>query len=382
MKRTKKVALIALIIMSTILCTINVNATEQWESNFESEKRQALLYVMHSQDEIYNVLKECKEYLDISDTSTQNLHFASPFIILDLDDSIQETAFIFPLLDKDNEIIACITTIGSDKNDWKFCIDTEYKEGLSKINLNSKYYVIESDENIFICQDNKLIPLIGIANSKINSFANLSLTEKESLYYKIDDFSRVPNQIDYSDDLVDAIATTPYAPLLTTTSTMTQCDLFNKQGQGDLNLCWAATAATIANYRLGTSFSATDVADYLNINYASGGQPSDANTFLSHVGVKGYSVHEGDIITVSKIKKNINNKYPIYQSARTTNLTLGHAVTIYGYKRINQTTYVIHWNSGINGKGATQIIEYSGNGSTFSYASHVFQYIGRYSSRY
>lgn len=45
------------------------------------------------------------------------------------------------------------------------------------------------------------------------------------------------------------------------------CSLYNAQGQGNLPICWAATVATIVNYRLGTSHTAKDVCDLEGTGY-------------------------------------------------------------------------------------------------------------------
>ena len=76
----------------------------------------------------------------------------------------------------------------------------------------------------------------------------------------------------------------------------------------------------------------------------------------------------------TKLKQNINCKFPVYVSAKSSDS--GHALTAFGYTVAAGEKYVTFWNSGIrksNGAyGDIMSAKYLSNGTTFNYASKTF----------
>lgn len=68
-------------------------------------------------------------------------------------------------------------------------------------------------------------------------------------------------------------------------------------------------------------------------------------------------------------KLNINNKYPVYIGAMTSDHKTGHAVTGFGYRTVSLVEYVSIWNSGINNMMA---VPFKHSGTTFVYNNKVF----------
>ena len=104
--------------------------------------------------------------------------------------------------------------------------------------------------------------------------------------------------------------------------------MFNQQGQGKYGLCWAASVATIVNYRNGTAYTAKNVADRMGIEYNTGGTLENASLALNLYGV-----------------------------------------ACFGYKVNNQKKYVYFWNPGTQ---STSIVLYKTAGTTFSYNNSVW----------
>lgn len=143
-----------------------------------------------------------------------------------------------------------------------------------------------------------------------------------------------------------------YTPeFLNTASNVVVCGLFNQQGQGKYGLCWAASVATIVNYRNGTAYTAKNVADRMGIEYNTGGTLENASLALNLYGVMYKAIYNQ--ISWTLVKKNIDQKRPIYVAA--TSSGNGHAVACFGYKVNNQKKYVYFWNPGTQ---STSIVLY------------------------
>lgn len=157
-----------------------------------------------------------------------------------------------------------------------------------------------------------------------------------------------------------------YTPeFLNTASNVVVCGLFNQQGQGKYGLCWAASVATIVNYRNGTAYTAKNVADRMGIEYNTGGTLENASLALNLYGVMYKAIYNQ--ISWTLVKKNIDQKRHIYVAA--TSSRNGHAVACFGYKVNNQKKYVYFWNPGTQ---STSIVLYKTAGTTFSYNNSVW----------
>lgn len=110
-----------------------------------------------------------------------------------------------------------------------------------------------------------------------------------------------------------------------------ECKIKKFVKQGSYKLCWAATTATIVNYKKKNSLSAKDVADAMNIGYNAGAGSGMVKSALAHYGVN-YEIKSSKV-SWSTVKNKIKNKNrplcmglsPISSAAEP------HMVTIYGY---------------------------------------------------
>lgn len=138
-------------------------------------------------------------------------------------------------------------------------------------------------------------------------------------------------------------------------------------GQGNYNLCWAASIATIYRYRTGNrSLTAKNVADKVGLPYAAANESEIATAF----NVYGLSYKERKFIPFSKIKSNINNKYPVMVKGKIaeTNKYTKHAVTVVGYNDVGVDDFVKIWDSATE---KYKIIKYSEN-ACYSSGSNIF----------
>ena len=146
--------------------------------------------------------------------------------------------------------------------------------------------------------------------------------------------------------------------------------LYNAQGQGEENLCWAASCATIINYINGTKITAKDVADKMGISYSAGATVEKKQSALGKYGIY-YSKLENSQLTLARIANNIEAKYPIAVSAHRCEGfdTYAHSFTLYGYKK----QYLLLWDSAMNaGSGGTHITPYDSSGTTLSSGNYVY----------
>ena len=109
-----------------------------------------------------------------------------------------------------------------------------------------------------------------------------------------------------------------------------RCNITNFVSQGNYGLCWSATAATIVNYKKGTSLNAMYFADRYHIGYDEGASLEQTNICFQSYGLS-YTLSNFRI-GWSQIKSNINNDKPfvirLYQSINNSG---GHQITGYGY---------------------------------------------------
>lgn len=157
----------------------------------------------------------------------------------------------------------------------------------------------------------------------------------------------------------------------TPTMTGVTCQLYNPQGQGHFGLCWAASVATIVNYRIGSTLDAQTVADEENVSYNAPGTLENVVNSLHRFTLTKYTSAKYQI-TWSQIQKNIiDNQRPIYVSAKSS--VGGHGVVCFGCKELNSIRYLNIWNPGDNdGKGKASIIRYSASGTSFTFANYTW----------
>lgn len=272
-----------------------------------------------------------------------------------------------------------MNVIGTTKG-WCVSFSDEWVDELRKLD------VLTLDDNIFksgdalyvgnnisvnslstnICNDqlNNILVNYSSANSSNLQLENILLFSTDKRFVKVD-----TEHISISDENIKD----KYTPSINAVSNDSkQCVLYNKKGQGNYGLCWAASVATICNYLNGSNITAKNVADKMNIGYNEGAGLYDAQMAMNAYGViyNNFNYSTAYRMSWSALKTNISDKYPVYVSAKSSDS--GHAVVAYGFTVAAGTPYVAMWNPGINGgKGDSISAEFSER-TAFVYSNKTY----------
>lgn len=154
-----------------------------------------------------------------------------------------------------------------------------------------------------------------------------------------------------------------YSPGFTSELGYYYLNLYNGQGQGRYDLCWAATVATIVNYLQGKNQTAKNVADKIGIGYVAA-TDEQMRAALKKYGVS--YVYRNVQLYFSTVMENIQMLKPIGIMGAPTTGNIGHAVTLYGYRKLADGNYIMIWDSnGNDGTGGMFVTSYNPNGTTF-----------------
>lgn len=249
--------------------------------------------------------------------------------------------------------------------------------------LNQIDYIINSDY-IFFKEEAKLIALSPNNTYILSEKMDTSTTQKKQSNFLgksyLAQVKEISNNMDEKsivniNKLKDASLNDnlilSYTPgFSTSTNTSKVCALYNQKKQGNKPICWAATVATIVNYRKGSNHSAKDVCNKIGVPYE-GQTISISNKALAAYGVN-YSQLNSQL-SWSKVTTNIKKKKPIFVSLLATKYGTGHAVTLYGYRTISATDYIYFWEPQ---NGRTITLTYKPNGSTFTFDNITWSWRG------
>lgn len=141
-------------------------------------------------------------------------------------------------------------------------------------------------------------------------------------------------------------------------------------------MCWAAAITTISNYKNNTNLTAMQVADIAGMDYEKGAYLSQAQVAMRNAGL--YFRMRNSYLAFDSVKSNIRGKSPIYiAGAGHTNNgeSVGHAITIYGYKEVVGEQCLMVWDSASNGnRGDSYIVSYNGASTVYSSAQNSTVY--------
>lgn len=306
-------------------------------------------------DSIISIVKSSCEELNIDSEELIGLSKQDPFVIYSLDDTNNSGVFYYPIGNKYGRIVFTVQVSGKE-NSQNYDISTDYVEMLNNIDyVNNKYLFYESKETIYADNGCEIMDVnTGTTTNSVVDFFALNYREKVN---KIQE--RINNKVNYEETSNSGLAT--YTPsFMNTGSNVKACALHKRQSQGNYGLCWAASVATIVNYRKGKNITAKNVADMMGIGYNTGGTVENAVVALNSYHVS-YKVHYSQN-SWSLYKRNIDTKYPVY--AHCSSKSGYHAVVGFGYKIQNDTKYVFFWNPG---SASVAIVKYKAKGTTFSY---------------
>ena len=331
--------------------------------------------------DIQNVSMDYSNSLGIDKNDMKNISIGNPFIIYSLSDSNQSEIYYYPIIDnRDNKVVITVDVMKMTDS-WTYSIGTEYVEYLNKINYtNSEYIFYSYGDYIYSDDGNKSIVLYGNGNEtgkeKVKAFQQLDCSKKiEAISNRISTFEQKKNN--------DLQPNNAFERRMTYTPTMTgnTCQLYNPVGQGNYGLCWAASVATIVNYRKGTNLTATNVADAEGVGYDEGGTLTNATNCLHRYGLTDYSA-VNRTLSWSQLYDNIMkfNK-PFYMACYYDSTESGHAVVCFGCNEISSNQYIVIWNPGNNnGNGGSTMLKYYPNATAFAYANKTWVWYDTVSS--
>lgn len=358
-----------LVMLLVMIPSDNVLANSQGENNIPTD---ATIYAQQHYKELVEAVKMHNEDYNVQEIQYNDVSLDIPFVIYELDTEVQDEIYYYPILGTDGNIILLMCVIGTTEG-WNLSASEEWVNELNKIGgIKSDLVFYKLGENLWAEDDKDIYEIIGDKNL----FAEYSVSRgyleekekysKENTIFKKTDINKITITSKNRKDT--------YTPAFSSSTTSSKiCSLYNSKGQGNYGLCWAATVATICNYRKGTNLSASTIADGMNIGYGDGANIYEAQQALKNNGVQYNSVYGNSNTKMpwSVLKANIDNKYPIYVSAKATNS--GHAVTAYGYTIAAGMKYIVLWNSGINGgKGSPITVSFYEDGTSFSYNNTTY----------
>lgn len=321
--------------------------------------------------EALQVVEEFQDTYEVSDSELENAKLGSPFVIYEPDKSVQDEIYYYPILDSQDNIILLMCIMGTTQG-WNLSISEEWVDGLQQVgDITTDVVFYKTGDILYAENEQRSYIIAGGVDSGTSSF------QRESYESKKQDISGINTRFvkvnTENIEITEDNQYDTYTPgFSTSTSSQKICSLYNKQGQGSYGLCWAASVATICNYLNGTNVTAKNVADKMGIGYNEGGGLYDAQLALSKYGVQYNNVLDAqNRMSWSNLKTNIDNKYPVYVSAKTSES--GHAVTAYGYLVAAGTNYVVLWNSGTQ-KSITATFKSSGTTFTYNNDTYTWKY--------
>ncbi|MCI8307512.1 MAG: hypothetical protein HFH14_05615 [Lachnospiraceae bacterium] len=318
-----------------------------------------------------SAVREYSENYNVKEGQLDAVKLARPFVVYEIGETTQDEIYYYPILDSTDNIVLLLSVMGTTDG-WKISVSEEWVDGLNKIGtITPEYIFYKSEDNIYAENKQEKFCVEGETDLQLCSF---SIKPYEIKRQEISDFvNRFVKTDVSSENNIDVKTKDGYTPSFSSSlSDSTVCALYNKKGQGSYNLCWAASVATICNYRDGTNISAKNVANRVGIDYNAGANITVAQDALKSYGVNYYNMHANKDIRMSwsSLKSNIRDKYPVYASAKSHNS--GHAVTAYGYTVAAGVKYVIFWNSG---NESSMAVEFKENGTSFSYAGKTYTWM-------
>lgn len=258
------------------------------------------------------------------------------------------------------------------ENGWNYCIDTNMVDELNEIEYHNDYIFYKHEDNLIAENTDSEYILSGKLDKSCERFLDKNFEDK------VDEISEDMQSYKKVDVDIEAKALIEeYAPgFETNTKDSKLLKLYNAQAQGQKNICWACSVATIVNYIKGKNVTGSGVCKAMNR------KEKGATITVKQAALRKYGISYNKLkycqLSWSSLYQNIDIKKPVAISALTSDGKYGHSVTAHGYRKTGNTKYVLFWNSGKSGRN--QIMQYKENGSTFSYNNLVF--IWKYSLSY
>lgn len=319
-------------------------------------------------ESIVDVSKDFSEELCIDVNDLEKVSIGTPYIVYDVADTVQDEVYHYPIInDNDGNVVLIVDVMGTTDG-WHYDISTEYVSELNDIDYAEQDYIFYgTEENIVAENAGTKEHFSGYDNKKeIKEFESSGFYDKvESISERVDSLQKTNTDIQMEEELKAT-----YTPQVVDVEVGIgkKCELYNRQTQGKWGLCWAASVATIANYLNGTNYTPFQIANTEGIGYDEGAYNSEALKAMNDFGVPYNTI--GPTLSWTDIVSKISLKTPIYMYS--TRDGGAHATVLYGYKYKNGTQYLAMWNPGTNQVGATEVIAFDSNATTFSYSIYTY----------
>lgn len=388
---TRSISLILLftILISSSNCIVtnaqvnkNLSTSQSISNNVPSA---ANIFAKNNYQDALSVVRSYLGDFDIQIDELNAATLGNPFVIYNTDTDTQDAIYYFPIIAQQKVII--IMNVINTTRGWSLSLSQDMVDELNDIgyaNHPQNYIFYIENEKVIAEQSTNKLELLKMSlqekgnSTKHKDFDKKSFTDKvnyikntmNSQFVRVDTTTS-DNDGNVKDD-IDG-----YSPSFSTnTSTSKICSLYSSQGQQNYGRCWAASIATILNYLNGTSITAANVCDRMNIGYDTGASISTAMNAMASYTTPSYTNLIYSQASFSNVKTNIGAKKPMYLSTvKTSDSNSGHAVVLYGYQTISVSDYVVLWNPGLNsGAGGTQIVYYSSTGTTFAYNNSTYKW--------
>lgn len=339
------------LVNQTIMCCAQTQCVA-YDSDIKSNIELAQQYLEKNFKNIKEMLCiDGQEYYQLSPQVIDDLEIANPYIIYKVGD-VQDEIYYFPIV-LENNVVLIISVFRNINSDWSFSISTNLIEELNEINyMEYDFIFYEYDEHLYIENDN-ILYIDGVEREEQSILQGNSVKEKEKILienYEVNETNELfegtvetsPEYSAYQVPYTIQLLTEPYVV-----------------SQGMYSNCWAASVATIVNYRKSMkSLTAKAVCDKINIGYNDGGDIYDKQKALKQYGYS-YNYIRNSQLTWSQIWSNLNAKWPIAMSTFSNNS--GHALTLVGCRNARGLYYITVWNSATN---SYETIQYISDGKT------------------
>lgn len=346
MKKILSLILVCIMFFGIVGFSFNVSAEQNNENLYiytADIPKKALEYVEQNYFEIFSIIKNTPENFGLSTQEANDLVLGEGFrTYKDIDGEIVENnLFFFPVI-HETQIVGLLDV---KKIDSFYKIG--YKKGFAK-ELNNLYnnspknpYVLVyiNDALVAFDKENKIIVekpkyIIKKYNSKKNlkeecKLNNLDiLKEIKKKNIKVKNLTNPSNMLGVNDAQIYSIQSNSESKNLSVPIVPNQ----TIDGNG---ICWAASMASVVNYKKGTSYTAKDIYDKY-------GNFTDA--WYKHVenGYKDEGLSHAKFVNndigINKLKSEINNDRPVDTYMKILDNSAAHEVVVRGYYDFNTSS--------------------------------------------
>ena len=301
-----------------------------------------MLQVVAEQWEDYGMLME-----DID-----KLYLGEPYIVYSAADDLQRASYYFPICKEDNVIF--VINVSQNEAGWSATLGYDEVEVLNKMNYIDQGGVVYCGTDAVYIENNTGKTTLysveeNIKEKELIEFQEMNYQEKKDIVANEDDIVEISN---IQED--NASGTVGYtAGCISGNGYMLLSNENCYVSQGNYNLCWAASIATIYRYRTGNqTMTAKQVADRINVNYVSASDDIIKKGFHS----MGLYYYKRNFLNYDRIKQNIQRRFPV-MIIGSNQVTRGnqHAVTVMGYNAMGNRDLVNIWDSASESR---KVIEY------------------------